>query len=61
MAPDIPGVDTSCPLCGKPMRYAESVPGDTLSLIHIYECQEHGRWRLEVDGSFRLRPSAKDG
>jgi hypothetical protein len=54
-----PGLNPNCPKCPRPLRYIMSVAGGT----HIYECPEHGRWRLARDGGFYsmlTKPDAVD-
>jgi hypothetical protein len=43
-----PGLNPNCPKCPRPLRYIMSVAGGA----HIYECSEHGRWRMARDGGF---------
>ena len=42
-----PGLDSTCPKCPCPLRYAV-----WKERAEIYECPTHGRWRLETDGLF---------
>ena len=65
MATDDPVTSVNCPKCGERMHYLHSIPSAdrayvdkalTTRMTHIYECHNHGRWRLDLDGMFRPDP-----
>ena len=65
-----PGLDPNCPKCPRKLRYITSVTtgggayrsGDSFNVkvdSHVYECPEHGGWRLAPNGRFYPHPIPK--
>jgi len=58
---EIEGKKQNCPECGKPLRIIEKVPAQVNAAGQsrmsmpvaswIYECDEHGRFRIDISGT----------
>lgn len=44
----------NCPACGRTLVYVGTMQPAGNGEWHLYDCHQHGRWKLDSDGRFVL-------